>query len=114
MMVCDWLCACGWGRARLFVVCNEDDDEGQAEDIGEGDQQQKQKCSSYSSMDSQARDAAHREIYSPFVYAPDLIVPAHPFGVYALGTTPDLQRLFDPQLSCATQRTMTMTRKMGT
>ena len=27
----------------------------------------------------------------PFVYAPDLIAPAHAFGVYAPGTTPDLQ-----------------------
>jgi hypothetical protein len=27
-------------------------------------------------------------MYSPFVYAPDLLAPAHPFGVYAPGTTP--------------------------
>jgi len=28
-------------------------------------------------------------MHTPFVYAPDLIVPAHPFGIYAPGTTPD-------------------------
>ncbi|KAI0290354.1 hypothetical protein BC826DRAFT_1187348 [Russula brevipes] len=32
--------------------------------------------------------SAHRAMYSPFVYAPDLLAPAHPFGVYAPGTTP--------------------------
>jgi hypothetical protein len=32
-------------------------------------------------------------MYSPFVYAPDLIAPAHPFGIYAPGTTPDPQGL---------------------
>jgi hypothetical protein len=28
-------------------------------------------------------------VYTPSVYAPDLIAPAHPFGIYAPGTTPD-------------------------
>jgi hypothetical protein len=31
----------------------------------------------------------HREPYAPFVYAPDLIAPSHPFGVYAPGTIPE-------------------------
>ena len=31
----------------------------------------------------------HRAMYAPFVYAPDIIAPAHPFGVYAPGTTPE-------------------------
>ena len=81
------------------VACNEgedeDDDDDQAGDVGEGDQQQ-QKAGP--STDSQARDAAGphwsltpREMYYPFVYAPDLIAPAHPFGVYTPGTTPDQQ-----------------------
>jgi len=29
-------------------------------------------------------------MYTPFVYALNLIAPAHPFGVYALSTTPGL------------------------
>ena len=28
-------------------------------------------------------------MHTPFVYAPDLIVPAHPFGISAPGMTPD-------------------------
>ncbi|KAH9052287.1 hypothetical protein EDB87DRAFT_1692445 [Lactarius vividus] len=32
---------------------------------------------------------SHRETYAPFVYAPDLVAPAHPFGVYAPGTIPE-------------------------
>ena len=94
-------------RARMAkgkaVACNdvedeeedEDDDEDQVDDVGEGDQRQ-QKAGP--STESHVRDGAgphwsltHREIYSPFVYAPDLIAPAHPFGVYAPGTTPDPQ-----------------------
>ena len=94
-------------RARIAkgkaVACNdvedeeedEDDDEDQVDDVGEGDQRQ-QKAGP--STDSHVRDGAgphwsltHREMYSPFVYAPDLIAPAHPFGVYAPGTTPDPQ-----------------------
>jgi len=88
-------------RARMAkgkaVACNEDedDDEDQADDVGEGDQRQQKDGPS---TDLQARDAAsphwsltHREMYSPFMYAPDLIAPAHPFGVYAPGTTPDPQ-----------------------
>jgi hypothetical protein len=46
---------------------------------------------------SQAHDPAwqrwsssHRAIFFPFVYAPDLIKAAHPFGIYAPGTMPEL------------------------
>ena len=74
---------------------DEGDDEGRADDVGQGDRQEQR---AGSSTDPQARDAAgphwsltHREMYSPFVYAPDLITPAHPFGVYAPGTMPDAQ-----------------------
>jgi hypothetical protein len=47
------------------------------------------------SPDAQAHDAAgphwssHRAMYSRFVCAPDLVASAHPFGIYARGTTPD-------------------------
>jgi hypothetical protein len=74
---------------------DEGDDEGRADDVGLGDEQEQR---AGSSTDPQTRDTAgphwsltHREMYSPFVYAPDLIAPAHPFGVYAAGTTPDAQ-----------------------
>jgi hypothetical protein len=33
--------------------------------------------------------ARHREPYTPFVHAPDLIAPSHPFGIYAPGTIPE-------------------------
>jgi len=100
-------------RARMAkgkaVACNQDededededhadDDEDRADDVGEGDQQDQQQQKTGPCTSSQACDAAghhwsltHREMYSPFVYAPDLIAPAHPFGVYAPGTTPDPQ-----------------------
>ncbi|KAH9164659.1 hypothetical protein EDB89DRAFT_2077804 [Lactarius sanguifluus] len=35
------------------------------------------------------RYSRHRETYAPFVYAPDLVAPAHPFGIYAPGTIPE-------------------------
>jgi hypothetical protein len=38
---------------------------------------------------TQPRYSRHREPYAPFVYAPDLVASAHPFGVYALGTIPE-------------------------
>ena len=38
---------------------------------------------------AQARYSRHREPYAPFVYAPDLVAPAHPFGVYVPGTIPE-------------------------
>ena len=31
----------------------------------------------------------HREPYVPFVHAPDLVAPSHPFGIYAPGTIPE-------------------------
>ena len=74
---------------------DEGDDEGRADDVGLGDQQEQR---AGSSTDLQTRGAAgphwsmtHREMHSPFVYAPDLIAPAHPFGVYTPGTMPDAQ-----------------------
>jgi hypothetical protein len=90
-------------RARMAkgkaVACiedeDEDDDECRADDVGLVDQQEQR---AGSSADPQTRDTAgphwsltHREMYSPFVYAPDLITPAHPFGVYAPGTMPGAQ-----------------------
>ena len=58
-----------------------------------------------SSRDAQAREAAaqrwsstHRAMYAPFVYAPDIIAPSHPFGVYAPGTTPDSLGLLQTNL----------------
>jgi hypothetical protein len=87
-------------RARMRMAKATASDEDEDEDVntseGESEQQQQQ---AGPSNDSQAHDAAwqrwsssssHRGIYSPFVYAPDLIAPAYPFGVYAPGTMPEL------------------------
>jgi hypothetical protein len=73
------------------VVHDAEEDEGEG---GESEQQHEQHDGS--SRDAQAHEAAaqrwssiHRAMYAPFVYAPDIIAPSHPFGVYAPGTTPD-------------------------
>jgi hypothetical protein len=76
---------------------DDDDDNGQGNSDGgvsEAEQQQQQKAGP--SNDAQVHESAevrwstnHRAMYSPFVYAPDMIAPAHPFGVYATGTTPE-------------------------
>jgi hypothetical protein len=81
-------------RARKAIASDEDEDEDVNTSVGEREQQQQR---AGPSKDVQATEAAwqrwsssHRAIYSPFVHAPDLIAPAHPFGVYAPGTTPEL------------------------
>ena len=66
---------------------------------GHGDagvQQQQQQQQAGRSKDPQVHESTelrwstnYRTIYSPFVYAPAIIAPAHPFGVYAPGTTPE-------------------------
>jgi hypothetical protein len=86
-------------RARMrmakAISSDEDEDEDVNTSVGEREQQQQQ---AGASKDVQANEVAwqrwsssHRAIYSPFVYAPDLIAPAHPFGVYAPGTMPELR-----------------------
>ncbi|KAI0246289.1 hypothetical protein BJV78DRAFT_1356255 [Lactifluus subvellereus] len=78
------------GKAVVRDVEEEDEGEGSG-----GEQQHEQHAGS--SGDAQAHEAAaaqrwsstHRAMYTPFVYAPDIIAPSHPFGVYAPGTTPD-------------------------
>jgi len=81
-------------RLAKAIASNEDEDEDVNTSVGEREQQQQQ---AGASKDVQANEVAwqrwsssHRAIYSPFVYAPDLIAPAHPFGVYAPGTMPEL------------------------
>ena len=78
---------------KAKIASDEDEDEDANTIAGEHEQQQHQTSPS---TDSQAHETAweryapsHRAIYSPFVYAPDLIKPAHPFGVYAPGTMPE-------------------------
>jgi hypothetical protein len=80
-------------RARKAIVSDEDEDEDVNTSVGEREQQQQQQQAG-PSKDVQATEPAwqrwsssHRAIYSPFVHAPDLIAPAHLFGVYAPGTT---------------------------
>jgi hypothetical protein len=83
-------------RIAKAIASDEDEDEDMNTSVGEHEQHQQQ---AGPSKDSQVHDAAwqrwsssssHRGIYSPLVYAPDLIAPAHPFGVYAPGTMPEL------------------------
>ena len=71
---------------------DEDEDENETDDVGEGDQQQRQLATATPAHGAAAvhnLSSPHRTMYTPFVYAPDLIAPAHPFGVYAPGTTPE-------------------------
>jgi hypothetical protein len=70
-----------------------DEDEDETDDIRESNRGQQQQAGP--STVAQAHDAVaihwspHHTMHTPFVYAPDLIVRAHPFGIYAPGTTPD-------------------------
>ena len=94
-------------RARMKkakdIACDEDaavgegtdeSDSNRDADIGQREQQRQE---DNPSKDTQAHDSrqpwsgssSHRAIYSPFVYAPDLVASAHPFGVYAPGTMPE-------------------------
>lgn len=80
-------------RMAKAIASDEDEDEDANTSVGESEQQEQQ---AGPSKDSQAHDAAwerwpssHRAIYSPLVYALDLVKPAHPFGVYAPGTMPE-------------------------
>ena len=67
----------------------DEGDSGNDADIGQRKLQQE----AYLSKGARVHDSwqpwssSHRAIYSPFVYAPDLVASAHPFGVYAPGTT---------------------------
>jgi hypothetical protein len=78
---------------KAKIASDEDEDEDANTIAGEHEQQQHQTSPS---TDSQAHETAweryapsHRAIYSPFVYAPDLIKPADPFGIYPPGTMPE-------------------------
>jgi len=61
--------------------------------VREGEQQQQKVGPSKRAQVHEAAELRwstnHRAMYVPFVYAPDMIAPAHPFGVYAPGTTPE-------------------------
>jgi hypothetical protein len=89
----------------------DDEDEDEIDDSRESNQEQQPQTGP--STVAQAHDAAaihwspHRTMHTPFVYAPDLIVPAHPFGIYAPGTTPDPRAA---QLFRTTQRRQTSRR----
>jgi hypothetical protein len=85
-------------RARKAEAPDEDEDEDEGEDVNSSIDEREQQQQAGPSNDVQADEVAwkrwsstHRTIYSPFVYAPDLITSTHPFGVYApgTGTTPD-------------------------
>jgi hypothetical protein len=83
-------------RKGKAIPCDDDDDDDdkdEIDDIGESNRELKRQAGP--STDTQAHDptaphwSPHRTMYTPFVYAPDLIAPAHPFGIYAPGTMPD-------------------------
>jgi len=74
---------------------DDDDDDREANSdagVSEGEQQQQ----TGPSKDTQVHESKelrwstnYRMMYSSSVYAPDMIAPAHPFMVYATGTTPE-------------------------
>lgn len=73
---------------------DEDEDEDVGTSVGEHEQLQQQagpsKDVQTNEVARQRWSSSHHAIYSPFVYAPDLVAPAHPFGIYAPGTMPEL------------------------
>jgi hypothetical protein len=83
-------------RARIRKSKAIARDEDEIDDIRESNREQQQQAGP--STVAQAHDAAaihwspHCTMHTPFVYAPDLIVPAHPFVIYAPGMTPDPPR----------------------
>jgi hypothetical protein len=94
-------------RARMTKAKTIAGDEEEGEDDGDGadegnsdrdtgQRQQQRQQQANPSKDALSHEAvwqrwtsSHRAIYSPFVYAPDMVASAHPFGVYAPGTMPE-------------------------
>ena len=70
-----------------LLMRGSDDDGGDDDSIGTNEEDEQQAGPTLPLLlQAQSR---HREPYAPLVYAPDLIAPAHPFGVYAPGTIPE-------------------------
>src|SRR5260370_29126325 len=81
-------------RKRKAEAITSDEDE--EEDANAGVRRREQQQEAGPNKDAQAHEVAwhrwssfHRAMYSPFVHAPDLITPAHPFGVYVPSTMPE-------------------------
>jgi hypothetical protein len=78
-------------RIRKSKAIAHDEDE--LDDIRESNREQQQEASP--STVTHAHNAAaihwspHHTMHTPFVYAPDLIVPTHLFGIYTPGMTPN-------------------------
>ena len=87
VMIYHWLTHARIGKGKTIARSENEND-----DVGEGDQELQQQAGP--STDVQAHDAAvprwlpHRTVYTHSYTSPDLIARAHPFGVYAPGTTP--------------------------
>jgi hypothetical protein len=79
---------------KAKAIPSTEDGDGDS-DGGSGGEQQQQRHAGIGRDEQLRVEAAlrwshtHRAMYTPFVYAPDMIAPAHPFGVYAPGTTPE-------------------------
>ena len=91
-------------RARKAVAPDEDEDEDVNSSFDEREQQQQAGPSKDVQADEvawQRWSSSHRAIYTPFVYAPDLIASTHPFGVSSrgTGTTPELGPAAAPRYS---------------
>lgn len=68
---------------------DEDEEDSVDDDIWSDEDDEEDEQHGPTATRAPPRPSRHRETYAPFVYAPDLITPAHPFGVYAPGTIPD-------------------------
>ena len=87
----------GNGKA---VAHNEDEDDSNNKDevdnVGEGNQELQQQAGPstdaqpYNTTVPHSHWSPHCTMYTPFVYAPNLIAPAHPFSIYTLSTMPGL------------------------
>jgi hypothetical protein len=83
-------------RKRKAEAITSDEDEDEDANANAGVRRREQQQEAGLNKDAQAHEAAwhrwssfHRAMYSPFVHAPDLITPAHPFGVYVPSTMPE-------------------------
>ncbi|KAF8274632.1 hypothetical protein EI94DRAFT_1793925 [Lactarius quietus] len=73
----------------LLVRRRDDDDDDDSEEEEEGEEEGMWTDEEGEQQHVGTRYSRHREPYTPFVHAPDLVAAAHPFGIYAPGTIPD-------------------------
>jgi hypothetical protein len=97
-----------WRRKAEADICHtEEDSVGDGDGGGEQQQQQQQEHATTSRDEQECTAATHRwtythcTMYAPFVYAPNIITPSHPFGIYAPNNAQDcgtLKKIAQPRI----------------